>query len=263
MVTRIASIFGQVDFSPLIINSDNSSKVKADNTFRELNTPISIEGEPFTLSIKVNLLESEDLILSIALLFMTILILLLFGLFFINKKLSLKLWKPFYDTLQQIENFDVDKHIQLQFPSSDIQEFNRLNSSIDTLIKRNIKIYENQREFVENAAHELQTPIAIFKAKIDTLIQRSDITEGQSEILTSLNHIISRLNRLNKNLLLLSKIEKQQFKETENFSIQALIENQFDFFIEQAEQKNIKISTSFQHDFNLNANKGLTEILID
>ena len=72
------------------------------------------------------------------------------------------------------------------FLNSDIEEFNRLNTSIDNLIKRNILIYNNQREFVENAAHELQTPIAVFKAKIDTLIQRLDVTKGQSEILTSL-----------------------------------------------------------------------------
>ena len=102
-------------------------------------------------------------------------------------------------------------------PDSDIMEFNQLNKSIENLIERSVVIYNNQREFVENAAHELQTPIAVFKAKVDTLIQDSDITTGQAEILSSLNDSISKLNRLNKNLLLLSKLDKQSLAKPKLF----------------------------------------------
>ena len=230
--------------------------------YRELNSPIRIGGQPYIFSAKANLVESEDLMTSIALLFLMIIVLLLLGLFIITKKLSLSLWKPFYKTLQQIEDFEIDKKKQPEFSESNIEEFNRLNSSINSLVERNIIIYNNQREFVENAAHELQTPIAVFKAKVDILIQRSDITKGQSEILTSLNNAISKLNRLNKNLLLLSKIDRNQFNKTETFSVKELIKKQLNFFIEQAEQKNIEIKTNFESDFTINADSGLTEVLV-
>ncbi|HHH53812.1 MAG TPA: HAMP domain-containing histidine kinase [Bacteroidetes bacterium] len=231
--------------------------------YRELNTPITIENTPFTFSARTNLVESEDLIMSIAILFLIIIILLLAGLYFMNKRMSEKLWNPFYQTLQQIEDFEIDKHKIPTFNKSDIEEFNRLNISINNLIEKNTIIYNNQREFVENAAHELQTPIAVFKAKIDTIIQRSDITQGQAGILVSLNKTVSRLSRLNKNLLLLSKIENNQFNKTTTFSINELIEDQLQFFIEQAEQKNIEIKTDFQNDVLIDANRGLTEILVN
>jgi len=231
--------------------------------FRVLNSPIRIEGKPFTLSIKTSLFESEDLIFTIVLLFIVILFLLFFGILLINKLLSTRLWNPFYQTLQQIEHFEIDKHSKPDFIHSDIEEFDRLNKSIEKLIERNLIIYNNQREFVENAAHELQTPIAVFKAKIDTLIQRDDITEEQSEILGSLNETTSRLNKLNKNLLLLSKIDRNQFTKIETFSMKELIKKQLDFFIEQAKQKSIEIRTDFENDFNLNSNKGLTEIMFN
>ena len=231
--------------------------------YRVLNSPIYIEGQPFTLSIKTNMLESEDLILTIVLLFVVILILLSVGILLINKRLSTRLWQPFYQTLQQIENFEIDKHRKPEFMNSDIEEFERLNKSIEGLIERSINIYNNQREFVENAAHELQTPIAVFKAKIDTLIQRSDVTQGQAEILSSINNTISRLNKLNKNLLLLSKIDTHSFNETETFSMKALIEKQLDFFMEQAKQKSIEIKTDFQNDFTLDSNKILVEIMLN
>ncbi|HFX18017.1 MAG TPA: HAMP domain-containing histidine kinase [Flavobacteriales bacterium] len=207
-------------------------------------------------------MESEDLILSIAILFTFIIILLFLGLFFINKRLSKKLWQPFYQTLRQIENFEIDRQQKPVFHNSDVEEFNRLNNSLKKLIEKNSQIYDSQREFVENAAHELQTPIAVLKAKIDTFIQDSDITPKQAEILTAINHSVSRLHRLNKNLLLLSKIDKNQFDKKESFSINALIENQLQFFTEQAKQKNITIHTDFQNDIRINGHKGLTEIML-
>lgn len=236
---------------------------KENEPYRVLNSPIQIKGKPYTLSIKSSLLESEDLISAIALLFVVILVLLFVGILLINKFLSTRLWKPFYQTLQQIENFEIDKHGKPDFINSNVEEFDRLNNSIEKLIERNLIIYNSQREFVENAAHELQTPIAVFKVKVDSLMQRSDITKGQSEVLSSLTDAISRLNRLNKNLLLLSKLDKQTYYESETFSIKELLNKNLYFFNEQAKQKSIVIKTDFITDFTLNAHKGLTEIMIN
>ncbi|MBL0068634.1 MAG: hypothetical protein IPP39_09150 [Chitinophagaceae bacterium] len=84
---------------------------------------------------------------------------------------------------------------------------------------RKIQLFTKRKEFIENAAHELQTPLAVFQAKIDTLIQRTDITEEQSEILDSLNDNVSRLNRLNKNLWLLSKMENAVYNDKQTISL--------------------------------------------
>ena len=233
-----------------------------DEPYRALNAPITIAGKPYMFSATISLLESEDLMANIALLFFVIILLVLVGLYIITQKLSVTLWQPFYETLHQIESFEIDKNKLPQLSKTNIEEFNRLNKSIESLIQKNLVIYENQREFVENAAHELQTPIAVFQAKIDMLIQREDITQGQSEILISLNESVSKLNRLNRNLLLLSKIDKNQFHKTQTFSIKESIEKQLEFFTEQAKQKKVTVKTNFLSDCFVNANIGLTEILI-
>ncbi len=234
-----------------------------DEPFRELNVPIRIEDQPYTLSIKTSLLESDDLMTGVALLFVIVLLILFLAILAINRLLSARMWKPFYQTLHEIETFEIDKQQMPNLPHTNTEEFKRLNQSIENLIERNIGIYNNQREFVENAAHELQTPIAVFKAKVDALIQRSDITKGQAEVLSSLNNAISRLNRLNKNLLLLSKLDKQSFSETETFSVKELTEKNLAFFIEQASRQSITFNTNFQTDFSLTSNKGLTEIMLN
>jgi len=247
-----------------LFNQQYYNQLEQENEpFRELNSPIRIEGKPYTLSIKTSLLESDDLITGVILLFIIILLVLFLTILFINKLLSTRMWKPFYQTLQQIESFEIDKHHKTDLPDSDIIEFNQLNKSIENLIERSIAIYNNQREFVENAAHELQTPIAVFKAKLDDLMQRPDITNGQAETLSSLNDTILRMNRLNKNLLLLSKLDKHAFSESETFSLKELIEKNLSFFIEQANSKSIDIITDFQNDFILNSNKFFIEIMFN
>lgn len=230
--------------------------------YRELNSPISIEGKQYTYSARVNLVETEDLMKSIGQLFFIIILLLLIGLLIINKKLSLNLWKPFYETLKQIEQFEIDKSNHPKLNDSNIQEFNRLNQSIEKLIERNTSIYKNQREFIENAAHELQTPLAVFQAKIDTLIQSAEFTEQQNYLLSSLNDSVSRLNRLNKNLLLLSKMENDIYSEKQTINLNEAIEKNFDFFAEQAKAKDLLIKKEFQKTVIVKTNLFLVEILI-
>ena len=230
--------------------------------YRELNFPISIQDKSYTYSEKINLVETEDLLINIAFLFFAIISILLIGLFFITKKLSLNLWKPFYKTLQQIESFEIDKTKLPEFYKTDIEEFNRLNASIQKLVEKNTFIYNSQKEFIENAAHELQTPLAVFQAKIDTLIQRSDVTQEQSEILCSLNENVSRLNRLNKNLLLLSKIENDNYSGKQPILLPNYIQKNLDFFTEQAKAKHLIIKINLHEEFNTISNPVLAEVLI-
>ena len=230
--------------------------------YRELKAPVTIEGKLYTYTSRINLVENEDIIKSIGYLFLAIISILLIGLFFITKKLSLSLWKPFYQTLHQIESFEIDKNQRPEFSKTEIEEFNRLNNSILNLIEKNTIIYKNQKEFIENAAHELQTPLAVFQAKIDTLIQRADVTQGQSEILESLNENISRLNRLNKNLLLLSKMENNVYSDKQDISIRDCIQKNIDFFTEQANAKHLNIKIEPGKDFKIKSNPILTDVLI-
>ena len=133
---------------------------------------------------------------------------------------------------------------------------------MERLIEKNTAIYKSQREFVENAAHELQTPLALFQTKIDTLTQL-DLTEEQSLLVTSLNTDVSRLNRLNKNLLLLSKIDNESFLEKSNIVLNDYITKHLDFFTEQANAKNLTIVTDFTSTLSITGNPALTEVLIN
>jgi signal transduction histidine kinase len=230
--------------------------------YRELSGPITIDGRNYTWIGRINLIERTDMVESTAALFLLVIVILLAGILIIAKNSSKRLWTPFYDTLAKIQGFEIDKSKKPVFATTQIDEFNQLNKSLDCLIEKNIEIYNSQREFVENAAHELQTPLALFQTKIDTFLQL-DLSEGQSEILASLNNDVARLNRLNKNLLLLSKIENESRPEKQTVVINDLIKKNLDFFTEQAAAKNLAISTELDEIVRVESAPELVEILVN
>jgi signal transduction histidine kinase len=227
-----------------------------------LLSPIRMNGKPYLFSTRINLVETEDLIQSILVLFTVMMVLLLLGLYGITRWLSIRLWKPFYATLEQIEQFEIDKHTTLVFLPSMIEEFDRLHQSVSRVMERNRLIFKSQREFIENASHELQTPLAVFQANIDTLMQQQDITPEQAVLLEKLNGNVSRLNRLNRNLLLLSKIDGEQYDSAEDVFLKPLIDKHFDFFEEQAAAKNIRIAAQLSESSHVRSNPVLVEVLV-
>lgn len=238
------------------------SIVNESEPYRVLITPVVIDGELYTYIARISLVESDDVVENIALLFAVIVCLLLLGFFILTRQLSRKLWKSFYATLEQIEQFEVYKNSIPVLNETTIEEFYRLHTAINNLIERNIRIYKSQQEFIENAAHEMQTPLAVFQAKIDVIIQSPDITQEQSELFVELYSAASRLNKLNKNLLLLSKIENNHYEDIESISVKDILIKQLDFFNEQAAEKHIVIEANYSADVYMKANLFLVEILI-
>lgn len=235
---------------------------EADEPFRILYAPVTINGKKYTYTERINLLEMEGMVFSVAAMFLLIIIILLVGIIWLSKTTSSKLWKPFYNTLNQIHDFEIDKNKAPDFPPTHIDEFDRLNKSLELLIEKNTAIYKSQREFIENAAHELQTPLALFQTKIETLSQL-DLNKDQSNLVGSISNDVSRLNRLNKNLLLLSKIDNEIYLEKSPITINNYIEKHLDFFTEQADFKEIAITIDFRNSLDIIANPALTEVLIN
>ena len=248
------SIFGSMEFEHVSREME---------PYRVLWAPVMINGQRYTYIEKNNLVVMEGMVLSIAVMFLVIIIILLTGIILLSKRSAAQIWKPFYNTLSQIQNFEIDKNKPPHFLATEIEEFDSLNKSIEKLIEKNTAIYKSQREFVENAAHELQTPLALFQTKVDTLLQSPHLTEEQSGLLDSLNNDVSRLNRLNKNLLLLSKIENDTYFEKQPVILNNYIDKHLDFFEEQAASKDIAIITNFNEPAAILSNPVLTEVLIN
>ena len=229
--------------------------------FRQLSTPVDIKNKHYLLTVQISLFDTEDLLFAIGSVQVISIILLVTGLGFINRSLSKRLWKPFYKTLDQLKAFQVDRNEPFEIVETKITEFDDLNHTVKQLTDRNRSVYMQQKEFIENASHELQTPIAIFQSKLDNLMQSSSLQASDASTLSELEQTAQRMARLNKNLLLLSKIDNDQFRNTETIDVAKVLHGIVENVKHVADAENISISLRSE-PITIEANKTLIEILL-
>jgi signal transduction histidine kinase len=176
--------------------------------------------------------------------------------------LNTKLWKPFYHILDFLSNYSVDRQVRLPPEKHSIDEFKRLDESLQLLTKRNAQIFQEQRQFIENASHETQTPLAVIQSQLEILLQTSDLSGQQAEIIQSALKETDRLAKLNKTLLLLSKIENQQFIGKSEVNLETLTRRLLGYFEEKREKLNLTIDITCQGRTVIEANMILAEVLV-
>ena len=172
----------------------------------------------------------EDIMLGVMIQFGVITLVLAVAIALTLRFISRRLWRPFDRTLRLAEDFRLEDGVVPSFPDSDVAEFARLDDTLRTLMRNNLDAFRTQKEFTENASHELQTPLAVIQGKLDLLMQDPDLTERQAGMVQSLYQVSARLARLNRNLLLLAKIDNLQYQMMEDIDLTAFIGERMDDF---------------------------------
>jgi signal transduction histidine kinase len=229
--------------------------------FRGLFSTVSLNGKPYNVAIETNVEEVHETVFAISMITCLFILLLILGFILLNRRLSKRIWMPFTDTLEKLKQFDLNSASVINFVNTDIQEFAELNETLVKLIDNNVRVYTQQKEFTQNASHELQTPLALLKTKIDLLIQDASLTTQQRKVIESLDNSISRVTRINKNLLLLVGIENKRY-ESESVDLSELVKSLVTNFTDFAEDKGSGISMNVKDGINIQANESLVEILI-
>lgn len=231
-----------------------------DRPIRMLSFPVVVKGVLHKAIVIKSQVEAEDLVQLIVLVTAAIFLLLLIIISLINRFLLSKLWEPFYRTLHQLKEYDIKNSKTLQLPAVSVNEFNELNKSVSEMTKRVNHDFETLKTFTDNASHEMQTPLAIINSKLDILLQTSD--EKQAEQLQTIYNATGRLTRLNQTLLLLTKINNEQYSDQSEVDLKALIVQKFQQFEELIKARNIQLHLDLKQ-VEMQINKELIDILFN
>ena len=243
----------------LILNPTENNELEP---YRQLVFTQILRGANYEITLRQSSLETEDLVFAILTMTLLVVVLLILMLFFVNRSLSKKIWQPFYDTLKQVKSVDINDSNPLHFKDTDIDEFKELNETIQKMTFRLKQDYQNLKEFTDNASHELQTPLTVMQSKLENLFQDDTLTDNQSRVLSDLYQQTTRLSRLSQTLLLLSKIENQQYSNTQSLDFKILIEQKQHQFEDLISDKNIIVETQFSKTSPLSINPVLADILV-
>lgn len=235
---------------------------REDETIRELNFSIQAGGQWYSVAVSKSLEGTDNLIQSIIIITIVTIALMLLATLLLNRFVLRRLWQPFYNTLETVGSFKLGNSKNLSFPETGIDEFTVMNKTLHQAISKADSDYVLLKEFTENASHELQTPLAVIRSKLDLLIQDEHLSNNQSGLVQSAYEAIQRLSRLNKSMLLLAKIENRQFTESAEIDTKFLIESKLNQFKELWQNKNIEVTAQLQPAL-ITINSSLADVLLN
>lgn len=245
----------------IYIQDSNDPAPRPDHV-RMLTTTFEDGGKYYELKIINPMVEKDDLIRRLLWNMIWLYVILIITIILVNNIVLKKMWKPFYRLLHKIQNYELGRDARRPVIRTETKEFKDLQKAVDDLLNQNIRVYEQQKQFTGNASHELQTPLAIAINKLELLIEKGNLNKEQTSSIAETMQILERLSRLNKSLLLLSKIETRQFPDHRPVSINDLIKEKMTDLKEIAAHRQVSIDFEEDGEIIKSMDPALADILI-
>ena len=221
----------------------------------------SLTKKGYIITIYQTISEKYELLQDISLYMFFLFFSLLLISILLNYLIARKLWRPFYESVRMAMKFDIQSDEPLDLPNTDILEFTQLNEVFSSMTRKMRIDYLNLKEFSENASHEIQTPLAVIRAKSDLLMQQK-LNKESINLVKSINEATTKLFKLNQGLLLISKIENQVFHEKKAVSLRAITQSGLENYKEIMQLKRISVEMDARDNAIVEMNETLAEVMI-
>ncbi len=220
------------------------------------------KGQFYELRVSSPSFERDELAAAIlrwlALIYLVLLIIVILTTLFVLRRNM----RPLYDLLHWLDRY-LPGHKPEAVPNdTNIPEFRQLNNAAQKAVERSEHLFEQQKNFIGNASHELQTPLAVIGNRIEWIIDNTNPTEEQLEQLMGINHSLANIVKLNKTLLLLTKIDNGQFPEVSDVDIAALVRDEVEIYGEIFEERNIECHINGAESLTVPINRTLAVTLV-
>lgn len=216
----------------------------------------------YKLTVATPSIEKHDLILAIWYWIMFLYGALLLTILGINIWVFHRSMKPLYVLLEWLDKYTIGKPYRPYVNPTQVTEFKKLNSALERSITHNERIYQQQKEFIGNASHEIQTPLAICRNRIEMLMEDDNLSQNQMEELAKIHGTLEHITKLNRSLLLISKIENGQYPESTTIDIGALFKKFLPDYEDVYSYKNISVELKESESLLIQMNDTLATILI-
>ena len=221
------------------------------------------DGQYYELKLMISILERDDMgeamLWYLGALFLLFLICTSIGIQLVLKGV----FRPLHRLLDWLHCIQPGKEVPPLDNPTKIREFRQLSDAALDMGNRSYKAYEEQKQFIENASHELQTPLAIVRGKVELLAESEGMTEQQMEQLDEIYATLGRAVKLNKSLLLLSRIENGQYTEMEDVSVDEILDELLPDLMDIYEHKQVRlIRKREEQPFIIRCNHSLAQILV-
>ncbi len=234
-----------------------------DEPYRILRTGFySKDGKAYQLEIRTSTVEEDDYLINLAISLLVLYLVIVLSILVINYFVMSRAWKPFKKILANLSLYRFGHAKSFTPVQTQVKEFEELNTQVLQMIDRNEQVFEGQKRFLENASHELQTPLAITIGKLDLILQDDDLNEQQLVKIAEAKQSLHRMVALNKSLLMLSRIDNNQYSQVEDVNFNQRMKRLLDDFEDMIQYKGIQVDLEETGTFSSRSNLELVDILL-
>jgi two-component system sensor histidine kinase len=220
------------------------------------------ENRFYELTVSIPSIEKEDLTAAIRDWMIFLYIALLLVIIVVNVWVFQQNMKPLYVLLHWLDDYRIGNKNKPLKNDTQITEFRKLNEAAIRNAERSEQLFEQQKQFIGNASHEIQTPLAICRNRLEMMMEDESLSETQLEELMKTHQTLEHITKLNKSLLLLSKIDNGQFTETVALELNELLKQYMDDYKEVYAYRDIQTEIVEDGIFRVQMNESLATILI-
>jgi len=156
--------------------------------------------------------------------------------------------------IQPLGKIISSKLINRKFPFKDhsppvqtsTYDFKYLDESLILLMDQINEAFEKEREFTANASHELMTPISILQNKMENLIDDEELSDAAIMRIVEMMKTLNRLKKISSALLLISRIENEQFAKSDAAKPIDLVNEVIEEIDHRLEEKKLSISAQLE-----------------
>jgi signal transduction histidine kinase len=216
----------------------------------------------YELSVYTPTIEKQDLRGAIFYLLVGLFASLLVAILFINIWVFRRSMKPFYQLLEWLENYRLGKgNEKLQIDTNTV-EFRKLNDAVSRFATHSEEVFEQQKQFIGNASHEIQTPLAVCQNRLEMLMEDETLAEEQMVEIVKTYQTLEYVSKLNKSLLLLSKIDNSQYADSKEINLNEVLHRYVEDYQEVYHYRSITLDLQEQGIFRVWMNETLAVVLI-
>ena len=220
------------------------------------------EGRYHELTVSTPSIEKDDLRDAIQVWIIFLYVALLFCIIIISVWVFYRNMRPLYVLLHWLDGYQTGKKNKPLSNETQITEFRKLNEAAIRYVERTEQMFEQQKQFIGNASHEIQTPLAICRNRLEMLMEDDSLSEKQLEELMKTHQTLEYITKLNKSLLLLTKIDNGQFTDTKQLELNGLLKQYLQDYEEVYDYRNIEVTIDEQDIFNVTINESLAVALL-
>lgn len=216
----------------------------------------------YELELRISTLERDDMIEAICWYLLVLFSLLLVFMSLGSRLVLRQIFVPLQRLLHWLEQLTPGKQTPELVNETKIREFRKLNEVALAMNKRSEQAYQDQKRFIENASHELQTPLAIAQGKLELMAEEENLTEKQYQEIDEIYQTLGRAVKLNKSLLLLSRIGNGQYPDISNICLNELVKGVLDDLLDIYDWKCFVVSIEEKGKLEVRMNESLAHVLV-